>query len=87
MGEGELELWYEHAKGQPLTNSWLQTGVIASTVANYAGRIATKFADAEMYCPIYRDPQTPAQLEAAMLAAFAAGGIEVIDTRPKEAAA
>jgi len=79
LGEGELDLWYELHKRQPLSNPWLQTGRLCATFANFNAWGLQRPLQAEEFMPLHREPPTPEQLRRAFLAAMAGLGIAIVD--------
>lgn len=74
LGEGELELWYQVHKKQPLGNPWYQTGVICSTVANFNAWGLKKTLRPEDFMPRIREPESAASLHRKFLAVLACMG-------------
>jgi hypothetical protein len=75
LGEGEIDLWYELHKRQPIINPWYQTGLICSTMVNYPHG-AIRWLHPEDFMPRLTiplsDEQKLKQLDACFMAMVAA---------------
>ena len=75
LGEGELNLWYQIHKRQPLGNPWYQTGLICATVANFNAWGVKKTLKPDDFLPRLREAEKPEALHRKFLAVLACLGI------------